>query len=347
VHGAGLDHAPFADVPAEIIGPVAGRLPTLSFDEANRTVIAEIFGRLDAQAALPGITRTIDEWHPDVVVREPCEFASVVAAERAGLPQVQVAIGMASVDDYFMSALADPLAELSVLAGLPADAAALALKRSPGLSTVPPELDGVDHPMVRRFRDPAVTTADGRIPAPWGDAGDPLVYVSFGSVTASLGPFAELYRGALAALADMRVRVMMTTGGAHGALDLGLLPANVHVERFWPQAEVMPHAAIVVGHGGFGTTMLSFAAGVPQVVVPLFAFDQHVNADRVAAVGAGIHLADGLKQPQTIGNAVLLLLDTPSFGVAAVRIAGQIAALPDVAGAVPVLAAVAAGDDDW
>ena len=49
----------------------------------------------------------------------------------------------------------------------------------------------------------------------------------------------------------------------------------------------MPHAAAVVGHGGFGTTMMALAAGVPQVVVPLFAFDQTINAERVAASAPG------------------------------------------------------------
>src|SRR5204862_8049677 len=114
-------------------GAVAGSLPTLSIEEANRPLIADIFGRLDAQAALPGITRTVEEWRPDVVVREPCELASLVAAERAGVPQVQVAIGMAWADDSFTSLLAEPLAELSVLAGLADSAAAGAVHRSPGL----------------------------------------------------------------------------------------------------------------------------------------------------------------------------------------------------------------------
>jgi hypothetical protein len=54
VAGAGLDHAPFADVPQEIIGPIFARLPDLSFLEANETMMAEVFGRLDAQAALLG-----------------------------------------------------------------------------------------------------------------------------------------------------------------------------------------------------------------------------------------------------------------------------------------------------
>ena len=58
VAATGLDHAPFADVPPEVMGPIFGRLPQLSPEEADRVVMSEIFGRLDAQAALPGLKRS-------------------------------------------------------------------------------------------------------------------------------------------------------------------------------------------------------------------------------------------------------------------------------------------------
>lgn len=112
VVAAGLDHAPFADVPPEIMGPIFGRLPMLSFEEANATVLTEIFCRLDAQAALPGLTEVISTWQPDVVVREPAEFSSLVAAERASIPQAQVDIGMGSITEAFLPRLTAPLAEL-------------------------------------------------------------------------------------------------------------------------------------------------------------------------------------------------------------------------------------------
>ena len=61
----------------------------------------------------------------------------------------------------------------------------------------------------------------------------------------------------------------------------------MHVERFVPQADVFGHASLVVTHGGSGTTLGALAAGLPLVVVPLFA-DQPDNARRVEAVGAGV-----------------------------------------------------------
>ena len=79
----------------------------------------------------------------------------------------------------------------------------------------------------------------------------------------------------------------MTVGEAADPAELGPLPANVRVERWIPQADVFTEADAMVGHGGFGTTLGALLAGVPQAVVPLFA-DQHHNARRIAALGAGL-----------------------------------------------------------
>ena len=45
---AGLEHVPFDDVPAAVMGPVFARLPSMTPEEANATVVRDVFGRLDA-----------------------------------------------------------------------------------------------------------------------------------------------------------------------------------------------------------------------------------------------------------------------------------------------------------
>ena len=346
VSRAGFVHRPFADVPPEVLGAVFAGLGELPQEAANRTVIVEVFGRLDAQAALPALTTTIADWRPDIVVRDPSEFASLVAAERAGVPQVQVAIGMSNVWRDVATMLEEPLAELSELAGLPAVRGRELLVTSAVLTSVPARLDGeddgADHRRVSqptgpvwRFRDGS-SSGSSRLPSSWGHPEDPLVYISFGSITAGMGRFAALYELALRALADVSLRVFITTGDG---LDPGTLspPANARVERWWPQADVMPTAAAMVGHGGFGTTMTALAAGVPQVVMPLFAFDQFVNAERVAAVGAGLQLTGAADAVGKLPAALSRLLHDPAFGAGARAVATDIAALPDVADCVAVL----------
>jgi hypothetical protein len=347
VTDAGFRHRPFADAPPELMGQIFGRLPSLSFEGANEVVVADVFGRLDAQAAWPGLVQVIDDWRPDVVLREPCEFGSLAAARSAGVPQVMVAIGVSATTDYLEPLVAGPLAELDALAGLPEGATATAMRSGPTLTCVPEILDGpqpsraTGDGWLRRFRDDSPLAQHGALPEPWGDPAHPLVYVTFGSVAGTLADFTGVYPAVLSALADRPVRVLLTTGRGVDPGGLGPVPANARVERWWPQPDVMPYAAVTVGHGGFGTTMTALAAGVPQVVVPLFALDQRINAQRVAAIGAGLHLEGGPDSMSRLPDAVDRLLADTSYREAARAVAAEMAGLPPVTDAVRLVEQVA------
>lgn len=64
------------------------------------------------------------------------------------------------------------------------------------------------------------------------------------------------------------------------------------------QAKVLAEADLVVCHGGSGTVFGALAAGVPVVVVPLFA-DQFENGRRIAVRGAGVVIEP---EPRTAGG---------------------------------------------
>lgn len=341
VEAAGLVHRPFADVPADVIGPVLDRLPTLSTDEANRTVLAEIFGRLDAQAALPGVAATVEEWAPNLVLREPTEFGSLAAALAAEVPQAVVAVGVAAVLEWTLANVVEPMAELDALAGLALGSCYAATRAGATFTSVPATLDRASPPSnthggpLHRYRMPAAR-GDGRLPEAWGDPAHPLVYVSFGSIASTLPAFAGLYPAVLEALADQPVRVLLTTGRGI-PVDALPVPPNACVRQWWPQDDVLPQAAVMVGHGGFGTTMAALAAGVPQVVLPLFATDQFVNAEHVAAVGAGLMVPGGPDAAGDLPAAIATVLGEDSHRTVARAIAAEIARLPPVSSVVPLL----------
>ena len=90
----------------------------------------------------------------------------------------------------------------------------------------------------------------------------------------------------------------------------------------------MPLAAVVVGHGGFGTTLSALTAGVPQVVVPLFTTDQHLNAEAVSTLGAGLGVLGGPEAMPDAAAAVSRILSDPDIRSRAGEVAAQIAALP-------------------
>lgn len=350
VEKSGLEHLPFPDVPADAMRKVFDRVPHLPFAEANRVVVADVFARLDAQAALPELVDIIASWQPDIVVREPYEFASLVAADSGGIAQVQVAIGMNRFGSGFAAIVAEPLAELSALAGLPYDRGATLAVISPTFTFVPavldaPDLDSNDVPVagsdaelgpIWRFHEP-VDQVNGRLPGRWGNPNDPLIYVTYGSVTGGMAHLSGLYAATLDALADLPVRVLLTTGRGTDPSMLEPVPPNAWVEQWWPQAEVMPLAAAMIGHGGFGTTMAALVAGVPQVVVPLFAFDQFVNAEQVTAVMAGVQVMGGQGGLAELSGAVTRVLDDPHIAAGARAVAADIAAQPKLAHCVPIL----------
>lgn len=343
VESAGLEHAAFADVPPEVMGQVFSRLPSLTYEQANEVVIADVFGRLDARAALPGMSGIFDAWKPDLVLRDPCEFASLAVACRNRVPQALVAIGVTAMTDAVALFVIDPLAELDALAGLPAGSCGAALEATETLTSVPATLDGETTGKLHRYRDGAASPPGSGLPDPWGEPDHPLVYVTFGSVAGSQERFDNLYRTVLHVLADEPVRVLLTTGHGLDPAELGPLPANAHAERWWAQSDVMSHADAVVGHGGFGTTMTAIAAGIPQVIMPLFSLDQRLNAERVEAVGAGLTLPRGAQDVGLIPQALSTLLTETSHREAAQTVAAEIALLPPVTQMMTMLERIAAG----
>lgn len=67
------------------------------------------------------------------------------------------------------------------------------------------------------------------------------------------------------------------------------LPAGVEAYDYLAFSRIFPRAAAVIHHGGIGTTAQCFAAGVPQLMMPM-AHDQPDNAARVKRLGVGDYL---------------------------------------------------------
>jgi UDP-N-acetylglucosamine:LPS N-acetylglucosamine transferase len=341
VKGEGFVHESLADAEPHELGAVFGRIPALSMQQADDLVIQEVFGRVDRDAALPAMRAVFDDWRPDAVLREPAELSSYIAATERGVPHVQTNIGLSCLDDRLL-----PLLEVSLMQ---VGVSSAGLFAAPRWTTVPQSFDMPAVTVtgtVTRAREPVSgPVAKKSMPHWWsGDADRPLVYVSFGSVAASIGLFPAFYARVLEQLDAVPARVLLTLGEAGDPDELNLVPPNVHVERWWPQTDVLPHAAVVVGHGGFGTTQAALAAAVPQVVLPLFSFDQFLNAERVAAVGVGVELVDGTAAERRAGDivprgpeatdrlvsAVVTVLEQADHAARARALAQEIDALPDV-----------------
>ncbi|MFF0390531.1 glycosyltransferase [Kitasatospora sp. NPDC004615] len=313
---------------------IRDRLPHASREEAAVLVNRELFGRLNTEAMLPALEEACRDWQPDLVLHDPCEYASAVVAERLGIPHAQVATSPARIEAYSLDLAAPVLAcyEPQLVDRL---------KATPYLTRFPASLDPSPYAATRRFRDtPRPATAPAALPNEWRTDDRPLVYVTFGTVSGGMPAGAAACRTAVEALSGLPVHVLLSGGRATDLSDLGPLPDNVHVEEWVPGPDALAAASVVVCHGGSGTTYGALAAGTPLVVMPLFA-DQPANARLVEDSGAGLAVfptggpADtmGLPGPADVPRlraAVETLLAEPSYREAAGRIATEMRTGPTV-----------------
>jgi vancomycin aglycone glucosyltransferase len=112
------------------------------------------------------------------------------------------------------------------------------------------------------------------------DAGEPPVYVGFGSLPVPIG-FARM---AIEVIRAHGRRVLMSRGWA----DLALIDdeADCFIIGEVNQQALFLRVAAVIHHGGAGTTTAAALAGAPQVIVPQMG-DQPYWADRVWDLGIG------------------------------------------------------------
>jgi UDP:flavonoid glycosyltransferase YjiC (YdhE family) len=150
------------------------------------------------------------------------------------------------------------------------------------------------------------------------------VYVTLGTV--SYGAV-EVLRRAILAVAAHGAEVLVAAGPAGDPALLGDLAANVHTEKFVPQAEVLRHVDLVVHHGGTGTMLGALAEGLPQLILPQGA-DQPFNGMMIERAGAGRALPNEAQTPAALEEAVGALLAEGPERLTAKRIAEEIAAMP-------------------
>lgn len=115
------------------------------------------------------------------------------------------------------------------------------------------------------------------------DAGDPPVYVGFGSMVGR-DP-AGLSRTVVEATRRAGVRAVLAVGWGGMRPDLDLGP-DVHVLDHVPHDWLLPRVCAVVHHGGAGTVHAATRAGRPQIIRPFLA-DQPFWADLVYRAGLG------------------------------------------------------------
>lgn len=150
---------------------------------------------------------------------------------------------------------------------------------SPQVLPRPSDWPGTAH-LTGYWRLPEAPFTPGRRLREFLEAGEPPVYVGFGSMP--LHEPQRLARLIAEAAAEAGARVLLAGGyrGLRGVVNSD----RVHLVRHVPHDWLFPRCAAVAHHGGAGTTGAAAAAGVPQVICPA-GLDQPFWARRMRSLG--------------------------------------------------------------
>jgi len=152
----------------------------------------------------------------------------------------------------------------------------------------------------------------------------------------------ETYRRIVEALEGVRCEAVILSGGA--VLDRlpDPLPDWVRLERWLPLKFTLDHSDAIVHHAGSGTVLTSFAAGLPQVAIPMPGTVSVSNAQSVAACGAGTMLDLDALDTDELNKAVITALTSAEQREAAVAIRREIEDAPSVRAVATRLEAIVA-----
>ena len=285
-----------------------------------------------AAALDPVISQDVESWRPDVLVTDSACFWGKLAALKFNLPWVcsTTTFAFNQQSAKYISQSASEVADM--VFGLPRMNREIRKLRKLGYH-VKSTLDIVqnkpdDNTIVYTSRafQPCAETFDEthyRFVGPsvrevelQSKAGRPLVFASLGTVINDRPGF---YRTLIEALRDEDVDLLISCGKAFDPACLGDLPANVRVEHYVDQMEVLSRTSLFVTHCGMNSASEGMWMAVPELLFPLTG-EQRAVARRVAEVGAGILLDEkDAKDVLKLKAAVLCALADEGISAGAAR----------------------------
>jgi MGT family glycosyltransferase len=273
-----------------------------------------------ARSMRSAVEAAISDFEPDAMLVDHHALAGAIAARKASIawatsaPSAQLFTDVLDDLERVRAWVQGLYAEVQSESGLePVDSPDC----SPHLVLLytTPELVGehIEFPPHYRF---VGATIRGRVDAPefpWEELRKGRkVLVSLGSLVSQRGE--RFFRVLQEALGDTDLQVIVSAPP-------GLLPnppANFLVREWVPQLKLLPEVDAVVTHGG-STVNEALAFAVPMVVAPI-TNDQFIFARCVAESGAGIRVRFRRVTPAELREAVVTVIDDPSYAEAARRI---------------------------
>src|SRR5436190_2854685 len=140
------------------------------------------------------------------------------------------------------------------------------------------------------------------------DSGPPPIVFTLGSTAVWVAR--EFFKESVEAAKQLGRRAILVIGDERNKL--GVLPEGIIAVDYAPYQPLFSRAAVVVHHGGVGTTAQGLLAGVPTVIVP-FAFDQSDNADHASRLGTSRTVYRQKYFAPRVARELGILLNDPSY----------------------------------
>jgi MGT family glycosyltransferase len=112
----------------------------------------------------------------------------------------------------------------------------------------------------------------------------PLLYVSFGSLGSG---DTDLLKRLIKTIGKLPVRALVNVGDYMD--QYSDIPANVLIDKWYPQPSVIPKVDAVIHHGGNNSFTECLYFGKPAIIMP-YVWDGHDNATRVQETGHGFKM---------------------------------------------------------
>nr|ACJ60978.1 VEG36 [uncultured soil bacterium] len=326
IEKAGITGIPVGLTPqeafTELLKGIEGDPRALPREELFK-LLGRVFGEAVPRAVVADLEPVFAEQRPDLVIYEAANAGGAYAAKRAGIPCISHNFGR----------MADYDAGKEIREQMRATAAEF----------------GLDGELEAPFGDPIVDICPESVqsqefvatanriplrPVGWSVPGDlpagiadrdrsrPLAYVTLGTQYGN----SDVLVKAITGLAALDLDVLVATGPFVEAELLGEVPSNVRLETWVPQSELLPHVDIVVHHGGSGTMLGAFGAGLPQLFLPQGA-DHATNAEASVKAGVATQLVEDFTAEQITEQARFLLVDNVVRD-ATRALAAEVAAMP-------------------
>jgi UDP:flavonoid glycosyltransferase YjiC (YdhE family) len=321
------------------LGLAPRRLPLATLDvEREMRAVGPGFGGRIARERAADLLPLCAAWRPDLLVCEELDFGAMLVAERLALPFATVLVSAAG--SFVRAEIVAPrLDEVRAEHRLPPDPELRAPDRHLVLSPFPSSYRDPAFPLpatAHAFRALARDSADREAEPPWLalPKRTPTAYFTLGTVFNSES--GDLFERVLAGLRELPGEVVVTVGRELDPAELGVQPAHVRIERYVPQAMLLPRCDLVVSHGGSGSVLGALTHGLPMVLLPLGA-DQPLNARRCEALGVARVLDARAASADVVREAAADVLADPAYRRAAERLRAEIAGLPGPEHAVALL----------